>query len=135
MTWQPAPVVYPDVELWSTGFIRAELGARAEPYAAGVYVSNAVPSTRHDRMVICRRDGGNVGELRDQARLSVRVWAAKEEDVNDLAALVIALFMGAADGDPVLRVAHQSGPTPIADASGQPLRYLVFDVHTRGVPL
>ena len=135
MTLQPVGVVFPDVELWAATFLRDALLARAESYAAVDIVSNRVPTTRRNRMVIVRRDGGNSDGLRDVARLSVQVWAMTEQDATDLARLVAALLWAAPDGDPVLMVRQQSGPTPIADTSGQPLRYLVFDIHTRGVPL
>lgn len=142
MTLQPIGIVFPDVELWATGYLRDALAARAETYVGGVFVSTSIPYDpvtktykRRDRMVICRRDGGNSNGLRDQARLSVQVWATAEQDATDLARLVAALLWAAPDGDPVLMVRQQSGPTPIADTSLQPLRYLVFDVHTRGVGL
>lgn len=144
MTLQPIGVVFPDIEMWATGdgqegrplgYLRSTLAERAEPYAQDVYLSNKVPSPRRDRMVICRRDGGTSNGLRDQPRLSVQVWALTEQDATDLARLVAALLWAAPDGDPVLMVRQQSGPTPIADTSGQPLRYLVFDVHTRGEAL
>lgn len=135
MTLQPSGILFPDVELWATGYLRAALAARPEPYAAVNTVSNRVPPTRTNRMVIVRRDGGNSDGLRDQARVSVQVWAKTEQDATDLARLVAALLWAAPTGDPVLMVRQQSGPTPIADTSGQPLRYLVFDIHTRGEAL
>lgn len=133
--WQPTSIIFPDVELWAVGFLRGALNQRDEPVAFDVYVSNDVPNPRRKRMVIVRRDGGQSDGLRDTARLSVRVWAKKEQDATDLARLVQALLMGAADGSPVLAVTHQSGPNPIADESKDPLRYLVFEVATRGVAL
>lgn len=135
MTLQPLGLIFPDVELWASTYLRDALAARDEVYTWGVYVSNRVASPRKDRMVIVRRDGGNSTGLRDQARLSVQVWAKTDQDATDLARLVAALLWAAPTGDPVLKVQQQSGPTPIADSSQQPLRYLVFDVHTRGTPL
>lgn len=134
MPWQPAAIIYPDVELVLTQRLRAALAARSETYAQNVYVSNTVPTTRHDRMLIVRRDGGLEGSVRDQARVSFQVWAMTEQDATDLARLVVALTKTLVDGAPILRVVPQSGPTPIADPSGQPLRYLVAEFHTRGVP-
>lgn len=135
MTWQPAPILFADAELWATTYLRAALAARDEDYAVGAFVSNEVPNPRRDRMVIVRRDGGNATNFRDRPRLSVRVWAMTEQDATDLARLVAALLWAAPDGDPVLKVEQQSGPTPIADTSGQPLRYQLFDIHTRGEAL
>lgn len=133
--WQPTAILFPDVELWATDFLRAALSERNEGYAWGVYVSNTVPKDRRDRMVIVRRDGGLSDGLRDNARLSVRIWAKKEQDATDLARLVQALLWAAPDGNPVLSVNQQSGPTPVADESKQPLRFLVFEVATRGIAL
>lgn len=135
MTLQPAAVLFPDVELWASTFLRAALAARAEPYAANVFVSNQVPPVRRDRMVIVRRDGGTPEALRDQAYLSVRVWATTEQDATDLARLVTALLWSAPTGDPVLMVRQQSGASPVADESGQPLRFIVMEIHTRGEAL
>lgn len=129
-------VIFPDAELWATGTIRDALAGRTETYAQNVYVSNAVPTTRRDRMVICRRDGGpRLDVAREAARLGVRVWAMTEQDATDLARLVSALFGAAADGNPVLKVTQPSGPTPVADSSGQPLRYLTFELTVRGANL
>lgn len=136
MPWQPAALVYPDAELLTTTYLRVTLAARAESYAAGVLVGIAIPSSRPDRMVVVRRDGGGDGEFRDQARLSLRIFASTEQDANNLAALVLALLraMPGAVAE-VLRVVVQSGPTVIADASGQPMRYVVTEINTRGEQL
>lgn len=133
--WQPTAILFPDVELWATTYLRAALNERDEDYVWNVYVSNAVPSSRRDRMVIVRRDGGLSDGLRDNARLSVRVWAKKEQEATDLARLVQALLWAAPDGNPILSVVQQSGPTPIPDESKSALRYLVFEVATRGTAL
>lgn len=126
-------VVFPDAELWATGFIRTALAGRTELYAEGVYVSNAVPTTRRDRMVVVRRDGGpRLDVVREAARLSVNVWGKTEQEVTDLARLVRALFWAAPDGDPVCKVAELSGPSPVADDSGQPRRLFVLELTIRG---
>lgn len=137
MTWQPAAVVFPDIELELTGRYRTALAARLEPFATGVYVSNSVPSTRRDRMVIVRRDGGTQVEMRDRPRVSLRVWAKTEQDATDLARVVMALAPTFADGDPIIAVPTEgrSGPWPVADESAEPLRAMTIEFHTRGVPL
>lgn len=137
MTWQPASVIYPDIELVLTGRYRDALAARTESYASGVYVSNAVPAARRDRMVIVRRDGGTQDELRDRPRVSLRVWATTEKDASDLAALVMALAPTFADGAPILAAptSGRSGPFPVADASNQPMRMMNIEFHTRGSQL
>jgi len=127
-------VIFPDVELWATGYLRAALADRTEPYAASVLVSNEVPQTRRDRMVIVRRDGGpRLDVTREAARLSVRVWGPTEQVATDLARLVAALLWAAPTGSPVLRVQQQTGATPVADSSGQPLRFMSFEITVRGL--
>lgn len=137
MPWQPAAVVYPDIELLLTQRLRVALADRAEPYAAGVYVSNSIPNPRRDRMVVVRRDGGTQAEMRDRPRVSLRVWATTKEDAADLARLVVALCRWLPDGDPIVAVPDVgiSGPYAIPDESGQPLQYAVIEVHTRGVQI
>lgn len=146
MAWQPVGVVYPDIEevlcgefadgaMVSPGKLRPALAARTEPYAQDVYVANKMPTTRRDRMVIARRDGGTQGEMRDRPRVTLRVWATSESDANNLAALVMALASTFADGDPIIAVPAdgRSGPSPVPDGSGQPQRLMSVEFHTRGV--
>jgi hypothetical protein len=129
-------VVFPDVELWATGYLREALTGRPEAYCQDVYVSNTVPSPRSDRMVVVRRDGGpRTSHVRETARLTVRTWATSEQDANDLARMVGALLWAAPNGDPVLRVTQPTGPTPVADDSRQPLRLQSFEVEVRGEDL
>lgn len=129
MPWQAAVILYPDIELVLTTFFRAELPAHGE---AGVYVSNRMPDTRRDRMVLVRRDGGSPAELLDRPRVSISVWDTTEQGATDLARIVHALISATADGSPVLHADPQSGPTPVADPSGQPLRLIVAEFYTRG---
>lgn len=135
MPWQPTPLLFPDVELVLTAYLRSALAGRPESYAQDVYVSNRVPDPRRDRMVIIRRDGGSSDGFRDVARMSFRIWAQNEKAATDLARLVVALLHAAPTGNPIVRVSPQSGPTPIADESEQSLRYVVMDVHTRAATL
>lgn len=130
MTWQPIPQMAPDVELWATTYLRTELLQRPE-HVADAFVSNKVPTTRRDRMVIVRRDGGRTANLRDIARVNVRCWAKTDQDAIDLARLVSALLFDAPGADGVLRVVQQSGPIPVADESGQPMRMSVYEIHSR----
>lgn len=129
-------IVFPDVELWATTYLRSELATRPEAYAANVWVSNVVPATRSDRMAVVRRDGGpRLDATREAARLTVRVWGSTEQEATDLARLVGALLWAAPNGDPVLRVTQPTGPTPVPDDSHQPLRLLTFEVVVRGTEL
>jgi hypothetical protein len=87
-------------------------------------------------MVIVRRDGGTQAEMRDRPRVSIRIWATTEADATNLAALVMALAPTFADGAPILAVPTRgrAGPFPVADKSGQQLRLMNVEFHTRGVP-
>ena len=135
MPWQPSPLLAPDGEIVLTAKGRAFFNARTESYTNDVYVSNAMPKVRRDLMVIIRRDGGAQVGIVDQGRYGIRIWAPNEKAAIDLARLTVAWLVGMADGDPVVRVAIQSGPTPVADESKQPLRYIVAEVHMRATDL
>jgi hypothetical protein len=124
-------VLFPDVELWATGYLRTELAGRAESYAASVYVSNAKPAANRPRTVVVRRDGGPQQGTLDFPRLTVRVWADKEKEASDLARLVHALLMDARGDGPVVSVSSISGPLGVADDS-QPQKYLSVELRTRG---
>lgn len=133
---QPADVIFPDVELWATSYLRDELATRPESYASSVFVSNTVPASRRSRMVVVRRDGGpRLSVATEAARLGVRVWAATEQDASDLARLVRSLLWISPDGDPVCAARDFAGPTPIADESGVPMRYFTVELIVRGTPL
>lgn len=127
-------VITPDVELWATGWIRAALAARPEPYAAVNSVGLKVPTTRPARFITVRRDGGGrLDAVRELARMSINVWAGTDKDATDLARLTAALLMTAAHGNPVVRVDLMSGPLTIDDV--QPRRLLSFELIVRGSDL
>lgn len=132
MTMQPIPASPIDADLWWIVYLRGALVDRTEPYASGVYFDRAVPTTRRDRMVIVRRDGGNVSGAFDRPRVALDVWAKTEQDATNLANLVIALALNAplvADG--CVRVEHLSGPNSVADPSGQPRRLTLIEATHR----
>ena len=125
-------VVFPDVELWATGYLRAALTAQGE---TDVFVGNVEPSNAFGRRVIVRRDGGRASRpMLDTARLGVRVLATSEKQANDLAALVRALLAGSANHGPVRHYTDVSGPSAISDPSG-PMRYFVCELTVRGSAL
>lgn len=135
MTMQPAAVLFPDVELWVTTYLRSALAARAEPYAVGAYVSNRKPSGVRSRTVVVRRDGGAQAGLLDTARVTVRVWADLEQDASDLARLVRALLVASPLlGGPVVSALSSSGPMGIPD-DAQPQKLFVVDLTVRGSTL
>lgn len=133
MPWQPAAIVYPDIELELTARYRAAFAARDIDID---WIGNTVPNPRRDRMLVIRRDGGTQTGVRDRPRVSLRVWAAtgKEQDATDLAALVMALAPLFADGAPIVAVPTEgrSGPWPVPDESDQPLRQMTIEFHMRG---
>lgn len=138
MSLAQQPILFPDVELLTTGLLRTVLAGRPESYAANVLVSNKVPTTRRDRMVIVRRDGGRASGVLDDARVGIRVWGRTEQEAADLARLVLALCWALPaedDAHELVRFTHESGPTPVPDESGQPLRYIVGTFRTRGSAL
>jgi hypothetical protein len=124
-----APIVFPDVELEVTGYLRTALAAHGYP---GIFVSNRRET--QSTAVWVRRDGGPVLDVfRESARVGINVFALTEKAATDVARTVSALMRVAADGEPILRVSQSAGPTPIADSS--PRRYMTFEVHVRGTEL
>lgn len=124
-----APIIFPDVELVLTGYLRAALAANGYP---GMYVSNTRGS--QPSAVWVRRDGGPVlDQVREAARVGINVFAPTEQAATNLARTVSALLRAAADGNPIVRVTQPTGPTPIADAT--PRRYMTFEITVRGVEL
>lgn len=130
MSWQPPAVVHPDAELWATGYLRAALAARPEPYA-DASVANDKAKASKPRKVVVRRDGGRQEGLFDFPRLTVRVWALDGQEAADLSRLVRALLMVAPGSGPVVRVESTTGPQGIPDESGSQ-KFFTVDVKTRG---
>lgn len=125
-----APIVFPDVELWATGYLRTAL---ADYGYGGIFVSNRRES--QVPAVWVRRDGGGaLDQVREVPRLGVNVFAVSEKAAADLARTVSALLVAAPNGNPVLRVREISGPSPIADESGS-RRFMSFEITVRGAAL
>lgn len=111
-------VVFPDVELFVTGYLRTALAD------ATVYVGNVDGSSTKARRVIVRRDGGpQTSPVTEVARLGVRVFAATEQAASDLARTVYAHLAATPGAGPVRRFQGLSGPSAVADPSG-PMRFL-----------
>lgn len=122
-------IIFPDVELELTGYLRTALAAHGYP---GTYVSNTRGTAA--TAVWVRRDGGPVLDIvREAARVGINVFAPSEQAATNLARTVSALVRAAADGAPIVRVTQSAGPTPIADST--PRRYMTFEVTVRGVEL
>lgn len=124
------PVLFPDVELWACGYLRAELGQFGQPDVA---VSNTYTGTTA-KAVWVRRDGGpRLDQARELARLTLNVFAPTEQQATDLARTVAALMCAAADGRPVVRIVQTTGPSPVTDT--KPRRLLAFEATVRGTDL
>lgn len=124
------PIIFPDLELWATTYLRATLADYGYP---GMFVDNKRGT--QTTAVWVRRDGGaQLDQVREAPRLGVNVFAPTEQAATDLARTVSALLVAAPDGQPVLKVTQTLGPSPIPDASG-PRRFLTFEVLVRGVEL
>lgn len=134
MTMQPAAVMQVDAPLWATGYLRAFLAERDEPFAGNVWVGKNRPTTNLPRMVSIVRDGGSVRGLIDNPRLRVRVWADKDQEASDLARLVVAAFKVSPGSGPVLSVSSVFGPSPVADSS-QPQYLVNVELRLRCLPL
>jgi hypothetical protein len=127
-------VVPPDAELWATGYVRTFLQGRDEPYATDVTVGKVKPTTNVPRMVTIRRDGGLVDGVVDNPRLTIRVWADKDQEASDLARLLVAAIKACPGNGPALAVTNVFGPSPIPDSS-QPQYLVNAELRLRCTPL
>ena len=135
MTLQPLGALPIDADLWWIVYLRGALVGRPESYASGVYFDRRVPATRRDRMVIVRRDGGNVSGPFDRPRVALDVWAKTEQDATNLASLIVALALDAPGTNGCVRVSHLSGPNAVADPSGVPRRLSLIEATHRAAVL
>lgn len=123
-------VEFDDIELWTTGWLRAALD---DPAILVATVDTSSSKTRS--RVIVRRDGGpQTSRVTEVARLAVRVSAPTEQAATDLARRVYALLAGTPGAGPVRRFRGMSGPSAVADAAG-PMRYLLVELTVRGARL
>lgn len=126
-------VIFPDVELHFTGYLRTALAARSEPFAANVKVGVIAPTTLPPRLVTIRRDGGgDLDQVREQARLTVNVWHETHQQAVDLTRLVRALLWASPNGDPVLRVETNAGPSVVPEENDKPHLTMMIDAWIRG---
>lgn len=121
-------VVFPDLELWATGYLRTALGAEAD------HVGNQDDTSAAKRVVV-RRDGGpQLSPVTEDARLGVRVFAPTEQEATDLARLTQAHLAASVGQGPVRRYRGLSGPSALPDPSG-PMRYLTCELTVVGSSL
>lgn len=138
-------ILHADVELWLTGWLRAQVAARPEAVCQGVRVANKEPQPTDEwpsKLIVVRYDGSSVEELNvDSAAVGVTVYAgtkALPKDANDLARIARALIGDSArvePGNPVAAVTASNGPIPIADEGEKAVRYLTFELRVVGTAL
>lgn len=131
MTMQPLAALPIDADLWWIVYLRGALVGRPESFASNVYFDRRVPNPRKDRMVIVRRDGGNISGAFDRPRVTIDVWAKSDKDATDLANLMVALAFDAPGTNGCVRVQHLSGPLDVTEASGQPRRTVLIEATHR----
>lgn len=120
-------IIYPDSELWLTGALRAALPPET-------FVGIQIPARRYSTEVIVRRDGGPEGFVIAVQRFGIRVFAADEKSVSDLADLTSAHVRALRFTGPARDISTTS-PSPVEDESGIPLRYFTAEIAVRGTPL
>lgn len=139
-------VVMPDLQLWATGFMRAELAARPEPVCSGVVVDRVEPdkgSREFPEKLVVIGDNGNVdGDLvLADAALRVSVLAGSPEnpaECIELARIVHAIMRGCArvePGNPVCAVTASRGPMSAPEDHPRARRLSLFDLSIVGSEL
>lgn len=136
MTLQPVAAVPVDADLWWIVYLRGAVVGRPESFLTGVKFDRKVPNPRPDRLVVVRREGGNVSGLFDKPRVAFDVWATTEQDATNLANLMVALALKAPlAGAGCTNVEHLGGPNSVPDPSGQPRRLALIEATHRAVLL
>lgn len=128
-----APIIFPDVMLWATTFLRSALAARAEDVAQDVTVGTVFPRDGEIPFVMVRQDGQTIAQRLDAtATVRVTVWHASEARALALAGICHALI-SAHPGDADVRlVSPVSGPFPASDPdNGNPLATFTVAVRLR----
>ena len=132
-----AQVIFSDLELFLTGFLRGELTARGK---AG-YVSNEFSPAGKPQpfQVIVRDDSGpRTGVVTKAPTVGITVLGSDtygKQATTDLALLVAALMDGCArvaTGNPVAAVLASNGPYKVPDDTGFPRRYMTFELSVTG---
>lgn len=132
-------VIHSDLEKYLTRYLRIALANVGTPLATGVFVSNQFPETRRAKTVIVRDDSGPAGLVTKEPAVGVTVLAGDDptdgQTATELALLVEALMWscaGTEPGNPVAAVLGSTGPSKVPDPTGQPRRYLTFELSVVG---
>ncbi len=142
-------VIFSDLELFLTDFIRDELAALpGDPYA-GVFVSNRFfdpdgdePLPEPPFQVIVRDDGGpDTSIITNEPAVGITVLAGDDpsqgKEATDLALVVKAIVKDSARVDPdnpIAAVLGATGPYKVTEESGRPRRYMTFELSVTGQP-
>lgn len=117
----------PDIEMILTGLLRAEL-------PAGVYVGRKAPTTRQERMVTVRRQGGTSRRHIDRPRVGINVWDVTPQAANALAAQVIGVLNDLAGrGDNPIKKASIYGLIEVPEDTELHQRYVTADLSVRTI--
>ncbi|CAH0234103.1 hypothetical protein SRABI26_02727 [Arthrobacter sp. Bi26] len=132
-------LVFPEIEPLLIAMTKQVFVGRPEPFAAGLWISSAMPKTpageptRKDRMIIIRDDSGNQMDLvRENARIGVQFWGSTKAEASDLAQLGRGL-MNDMVGGPIKRIRNVLRPVFIEDV--QPMFYATFELIVKGSKL
>lgn len=132
-------VIHSDLEKFLCRYLRAALAGTGSELATGVYVGNEFPEQRRPKSVVVRDDGGPAGLVTKQPAVGITVLAGDDpadgQEATDLALLVEALMWGCPGidpGNPVAAVLGSTGPSKVPDDTGQPRRYLTFELSVVG---
>ncbi|MHA3682785.1 hypothetical protein ACXR2W_00790 [Leucobacter sp. HY1908] len=132
-------VAAPDVVLWATGWLRAQLAERPEDVCRGVEVDRREPVVGSGqfpaRLVVIGDSGSTDGDLwLSDMSLRVSVLAGSPESPGEcieLARIVHALMRSCARagaGSPVAAVSASRGPMEVPEVHPRARRLSTFDV-------
>ncbi|QOT16481.1 hypothetical protein [Paenarthrobacter sp. YJN-5] len=135
-------VLFTDLELYLTGRIRQELAAIAAPITQNVFVSNQFPSPARPKAVVVRDDSGpQTSIITKEPSIGITVLAGDDptqgQQATELANLVFMIVgdcAGPEPGNPVAKVVNATGPFKVTEESGQPRRYMTFELAVVGIP-
>lgn len=135
-------VLHSDLELFLTGYLRAALADLGTPLTTDVFVSNSFPSPSRPKTVVVRDDSGpSTSIITKKPTVGVTVLAGDDptegQEATDLANLVHMLMSdcaGTQPGNPVAAVLNSNGPYKVQEESGQPRRYMTFELSVTGRP-
>ena len=129
-------VLFTDLELYLTGRIRSELAGIGTPLTTNVFVSNTFPSPAREKAVIVRDDSGPLTSIiTKQPSVGVTVLGGTDQMAASLANLVYMIMSNCAGREadnPVADVSGSAGPFKVIEESGQPRRYMTFELSVVG---